>query len=165
MNKALAKLIINMAEIDQDARFNSNNKFIIYSVDAANEFRIIKIIEKNGYPTKSIIGEAALEKFWLLIQHMDFNIDLQKSCLENCDFAPKQYAHLYDRVQVNSDLNQKFGTQQNKLIINLEETNKEREKIGLASLEEYIKDFNKGDDLGRVLDLKINDDGSAEYLM
>ncbi len=103
--------------------------------------------------------------FWLLVQHADFNLELQEACLKNCDFSPQEYAHLYDRVQVNKWLDPKFGTQMNRPIINLAETNKSRIEIGWITLEDWVKNFNENDDMGRIITLKKNADGGAEYVV
>lgn len=162
MNKELAKYIKTLKDIDQDARFNANNKFIVYSVDTANEFRIKEIIKKYGFPTKELIGEEGLKDFWLLIQHLAFDTDLQQECLDKCDFGPIEYMYLYDRIQVNKGLDQKYGTQLNKPILNLEETNENRVKDGWISIEDWIEEFNSKEE--DKLELKKNEDGSAEYI-
>ncbi len=162
MNSELINLLKYMATFDQDARFNANNKFIVYSVDMANEAKICSIVDKYGYPTKKMVGEEGLKNFWLLIQHVAFNTELQEKCLKKCGFGPIEYAHLYDRIQVNKGLDQKYGTQLNKPILDLEETDKNRVKIGWLCIEDWIKDFNSKED--RKLALKKNADGSAEYL-
>lgn len=162
MNKELAKYIKDLKEIDQDSRFNANNKFIVYCVDTSNEFRIKELVNKYGYPTKDLVGEEGLKDFWLLVQHIAFDTDFQQECLDKCNFGPMEYMHLYDRIKVNKSLSQKYGTQLNKPILNLEETNTARVEDGWISIEDWVEEFNSRED--RKIELKKNDDGSAEYI-
>ena len=162
MNKELTNKINTMAEVDQDARFNANNKFIVYSIDSVHETKLKEIVKENGYPTKEMIGEEGMEKLWLLVQHVEFNTALQEGFLNNCDFNPREHMFLYDRIKINQGLDQKFGTQFVK-IIDLEKSNNERVKGGWVTVEDYIEKHNSEDD--RKIELKKNDDGSAEYIV
>lgn len=164
MNQDLVNKINKMVEVEQNIRFNRPYKITVLLVDFINKLKIKRIISKYGYPNKELLGDDGLQKFWLLIQHMDRDRELQEQCLEKCGFAPIEYAHLYDRVQVNKGLEQKYGTQLNKPIKNLYETNRARVSIGWMTVQDYIKEFNESDDLGRKLDLKVNENGSAEYV-
>lgn len=117
-SKTLLRQIEEMVFLDQSARkiagrskkFDETN-IIVYLVDAAHNQKIYKIIKKYGYPSAQIIGKKGMESFWLLIQHQDQDLELQKACLKKCDFAPKEKAYLTDRVLVNQGKNQKYGTQ------------------------------------------------------
>lgn len=154
-----------MFEVDQKARFGVEDAETIKKIDKENEKKIIQIINEYGYPNQEILGEEGLFNFWLLIQHVGSNIDLQEQCLKNCNFKPQEYAFLYDRIQVNKGLDQKYGTQLNKIIRNLNKTNEERVRIGWVTLEEWIRNFNETDDVGRIIKLEISNDGSATYLV
>lgn len=180
INKKLALQIKEMFDIDQDLRIqgamnvkltqplitlceeNKKTKkksklglglvnFMVYMLDAVHNYRILKIIKECGYPTKKLIGKKAMFYFWVLIQHQDFDSRLQKMCLENCDFEPKEKAHLTDRILINQGKKQKFGTQfirkENKLvprpIIDKRNVNKRRKEYNLDTLEENIKRMNK----------------------
>jgi len=156
-NEFFSKVIDKMAEIDQVSRNNVMNNMgrkqmiyshIVYLIDAVNGFRIKELIKKFGYPTKAKIGEASLRNFWLLIQHQDFDLDLQEKCLRNCDFAPKNKAYLTDRILINSGKKQLYGTQFHKdkngilkplPIQDPKNIDKRRKRAGLESLEKYAK--------------------------
>lgn len=153
-----------MLKEDQESRFHAKDPEVIRDIDDKNENKIKQLIEDYGYLTKELIGEKGMFDFWLLVQHADFNLELQENCLKNCDFAPSEYAHLYDRIMVNKGLEQKFGTQMNRPILNLEKTNKARIEIGWTTLEDWIINFNENDDLGRTIVLSKKDDGGAEYI-
>ena len=158
MNKKLRNYIKQLRDLDQDARFNSKNKFIVYTVDATHQYRIHKLIDEYGYPTIDLIGKEGLEDFWLLVQHQDFDLDLQIACLKKCDFSPKEYMHLYDRVQVNKGLDIKYGTQFNQPIRNLEETNKLRVEKGWITVENFIKEI-------KDVDLELANDDKGELVV
>lgn len=124
MNEPLIKIIKEMAKVDQDVRFKAKESaeksdnltsyhYLVYAIDAVHQFRLRQLIETYGYPTKKHVGAEGLKAFWLLIQHQDFDLDLQKKCLEQCDFDPEEKAHLTDRVLVNEGKEQKYGTQFN----------------------------------------------------
>ena len=153
-----------MVVVDQSARKNAlDNKtkgqtfynHIVYLIDFVNGERIKSLIKKYGYPKKSIIGEKTMRNFWLLIQHQDFSPELQKNCLKNCDFEPRNKAYLTDRVLVNSGKKQLYGTQFYKNekgeivphpIQNEKNVDKKRKQVGLESLSRYAKqmrDINK----------------------
>lgn len=152
-NKKLASHIIEMAKIDQELRFmagkeKSLTNFVIYAVDFIHNYRIKMIIEKFGYPTEKLIGKDAMNSFWLLIQHQDYDSDLQENCLKYCDFEPKDKAHLTDRILMNKGEKQIYGTQfklisEEKVIVyplkDKKNVNKLRKQAGLEKLEDYIK--------------------------
>jgi hypothetical protein len=164
-NDFLSKIIDEMAAIDQSSRKNAlGNKtkgqtfynHIVYLIDFVNGKRIKSLIKKYGYPKKSIIGEKTMRNFWLLIQHQDFSPELQKNCLKNCDFEPRNKAYLTDRILVNSGKKQLYGTQFYKNekgemephpIEDEANIGKRRQKMGLEPLFEYAKqmrEINKG---------------------
>lgn len=180
INKKLATEIKLMFDIDQDIRFQgSMNKkltdplrdlvdkkenskktnlnfglanFLVYSIDAANSYRIEKIIKSFGYPTSKLIGKKGMYYFHLLIQHQDFDLDLQKKCLKNCDFEQKSKAYLTDRVLINSGKKQLYGTQymMNKKndgmipqpIQDPKNVEKRRKEVGLSSMKDELKIIN-----------------------
>jgi len=119
-NKKLAEYIIELARVDQGARSLRFEKpelvkgipnYLVYAIDGVNNPRIRKIISDFGYPTQKLIGKQAMESFHILIQHQDFDLELQEECSKNCDFEPKLKAYLIDRVLVNNGRKQIYGTQ------------------------------------------------------
>jgi len=158
MNKILLNLVTEMAKADQDLRLKTKpgknlGNFLIYCVDAIHNYRIKEILKKYGYPSQKLIGEEGMRSFWLLIQHQDFDIDLQEKCLKHCDFEPRNKAYLTDRILVNKGEKQKFGTQfifspeKNKFIpkpiADLKNINALRTEYGLITLENEEENINK----------------------
>lgn len=93
-----------------------------------------------------------MNAFWLLIQHQDFDLDLQKACLKKCDFNKKDKAYLTDRILVSQGKKQKYGTQfyKNKKgnlvprpIKALDQLDKRRKNVGLESFSRYKKKIKK----------------------
>ncbi len=116
LNDTLVKDILEWAKVDQELRFASKNngeagKYLVYLADASHGYRLRTLISEYGYPTEKLIGKEGMEAFWLLVQHQDFDLSLQKKCLENCKFSPTNHAHLLDRVLVNEGKMQMYGTQ------------------------------------------------------
>ncbi|MEW5805561.1 MAG: DUF6624 domain-containing protein [Patescibacteria group bacterium] len=162
--KSFSKVIDEMVKIDQSARKNALNKkvedqifynHLVYLIDFTNGQRIKDLIQRFGYPTQETVGKQSMKNFWLLIQHQDFNLDLQQDCLDNCDFEPRNKAYLTDRVLINLGKKQLYGTQFHKNekgelvpqpIENEINVDKRRREMGLESLAEYaekIQEINK----------------------
>lgn len=138
MNKQLQKQIIAIKDIDQKERFACKpdkitfRNYRVFLVDMANNDLIKSIIKKNGYPTHEMIDKEGMKAFWLLIQHQDKDIQLQKDCLKYCDFKPEEKAFLTDRILYNEGKKLKYGT----LLVgkSVKDVDKNRKKIGLKPL-------------------------------
>lgn len=129
-------------------------------VDSLNQIQVKQIFEKYGYPGNDLIGEKSAHNFWLLVQHCDTDPEFQEKVLDamekevkkkNAD--PSDYAYLRDRVCVNLDKPQVYGTQ---MRVNADSTsfeplpliepkkvNKRRKKMGMGKIERYIKTMNE----------------------
>lgn len=125
-----------------------------FRVDLANTARMKEIIEKHGWPGKTLVGPAAAHSAWLMVQHADHDRPFQKKCLALLQKAVKegeaegqQLAYLTDRVLVAENKKQLYGTQ-------LSETNgalvpqpiedeanvdQRRKEVGLEPLADYVK--------------------------
>lgn len=144
-NSLLATQIIRMKSMDQELRFLTRDigttdglaNSLVYVMDLVHGIAIHRIIDQYGYPTSCMVGKKALEDFWLLVQHQDDDLDLQKNCLEHCDFAPKEYALLFDRVSVNLGKKQYYGTQYGAPIDDEEGVDLRRKEFGLEPISEY----------------------------
>lgn len=154
-NPQLAETIIEMTEVDQKARNAatgncSKANYDVRDTDARHGIQIHQIIQEHGYPTQKLIGSEGMKAFWLLIQHQDFDTKLQEDCLAHCDFESPQKAYLTDRVRINNNQPQLYGTQfmrsGGKLIPSpiedVENVEERRKEIGLDTLEEYAKRMN-----------------------
>ncbi|HET8575451.1 MAG TPA: DUF6624 domain-containing protein [Candidatus Paceibacterota bacterium] len=118
----ITTLIQTMYEVDQGARLKAAAEqsqsgeigvyhYLIYLIDFTHRQRIRELIEGNGYEALNCLDDETRKKLWLLVQHQDLDVDLQKKCLEYVHFAPEDFAHLTDRVLINEGKPQRYGTQ------------------------------------------------------
>ena len=84
---------------------------MVYLADGLHNHRIKELIRSHGYPSQKTVGVEGMHKFWLLVQHQDKDVVLQKQCLKKCDFSLSDAAHLQDRVLLNEGKKQLYGTQ------------------------------------------------------
>jgi hypothetical protein len=121
------------------------------------------IFATHGYPKATMVGKEASQHFFVLVQHADADPSFQSAVLpvikelaSSNEVSKKEYAFLYDRVQVNNGRKQLYGTQvtydkngnlfdsSNRMIIpiNLEDpehVDKRRKEMGMEPLEEYYE--------------------------
>lgn len=169
LNKALIAEIDTMFKYDQFWRLESikvhRKEKSAYSeddiesnwaaADSLNEIKAKAIIAKYGYPGYDIAGKTS-EHFWAIIQHCDDDIAFQDKVLVlmkkqvAANNANKQnYAYLMDRVLVNKNQKQIYGTQLQRDKVTgkfkpfplkyPKTVNRLRKQIGLEPLENYIK--------------------------
>lgn len=139
-----------MAKEDQEMRFGEWNS----KIDKKNTARMKEIVKNYGWPGKTLVGKDGAFAAWLLVQHADLDLKFQKKALslmevavQRGDAGKKEFAYLIDRVRVNSDKPQVFGTQffrkDGKMIPRPIEDEKHLEKrrkeYGLPSFSEYAK--------------------------
>jgi hypothetical protein len=173
-NEPLRKELLRLMEEDQGAR----KKFIewlsrqskgdmkkdlagdqpiarsIREIDKKNIARMKEIVDKYGWPGKSLVGVDGANAAWLLVQHADQDRTFQKKCLELVNAAFKQgeatgqqLAYLTDRVLVGEGKKQIYGSQfqqkDGKLLPSPIEdeanVDKRRKEVGLNSLAEYAR--------------------------
>jgi hypothetical protein len=122
------------------------------AVDADDTDWMKRVIDKHGWPGRSLVGQDGAHLAWLLVQHADRDRPFQKKCLELMKKMPKgevsaqDLAYLTDRVAVGEGKKQVYGTQltykDGKLVPEPieDEANVDRRRadLGLQSLKEYI---------------------------
>jgi hypothetical protein len=88
------------------------------SVALDNQKKIKKLYSKYGYLGYDKIGKEYSKKFWITIQHADNDIKFQQKMLRELDTEIKKnnaeksnYAMLEDRIAVNLNQKQRFGSQ------------------------------------------------------
>ena len=86
--------------------------------DSRNQNRLEEIIQEFGFPTLKLIGKDAMRGVFFIIQHADRDREWQKLQLPYIEqgtksgaFSKQDYAFLYDRIQVNSVQDQRYGSQ------------------------------------------------------
>jgi Family of unknown function (DUF6624) len=130
------------------------------AVDQKNRARLKEIVDKHGWPGKSLVGKDGAHVAWLLVQHADGELAFQKRCLELMKAAPKRdvepadIAYLTDRVLVAEKKKQVYGTQLQGQggtftphpIEDAANVDKRRAEVGLTPLAEYLKTAQAGYD-------------------
>lgn len=119
------------------------------------------LLEEYDWIDAHRFGERVSMAAWLMMQHADDHVDLQalalsrmEPYLENGGVNKGNYAFLWDRVAVNSDKKQRFGTQptwkcndDGKLSLKPLEApdtvNERRAKMGLDTVEEGLASMTK----------------------
>lgn len=125
---SIKKELLNMVEQDQIAANPRQGKYKSYSTERWKAFKdsvfsshkqkLEIYYKKYGFLGFDKVGKEGATHFWLLVQHFDEFPDFQKRILKDMEKEvkkdnanPKDFAYLYDRVQINSNKKQKFGTQ------------------------------------------------------
>ena len=87
-------------------------------VDVEHADELKAYLDDNPWPCRETIGPVADDAAFLLVQHADHDSDFQRRVLEELEkLADEQrtdtenFALLYDRVAVNQDEPQRYGTQ------------------------------------------------------
>ena len=124
------------------------------AVDRLNQEHLKKIIDRNGWPTRYLVGEDGVNAAFLIIQHADSAFQREmypvlEESFENGDLTGSQYALITDRVLVNAGKKQRYGTQaqiaHGKIVLdaieNPEGVNDRRALLGLQTLSEYIREL------------------------
>ncbi len=80
--------------------------------------RLEEIMDEHGWPTAEAVGEDAARAAWLIAQHADRRLDVQRRALRLMERAVaegaasrRELAFLHDRVLVNDGREQIYGTQ------------------------------------------------------
>ncbi len=114
------------------------------------------IFEKFGYPGYELVGKETSDKYFLLVQHSDFNVKFQQDVLQQMkqhvdrqDAPGKSFAYLTDRVEINSGRPQVYGTQVfmsantvSKPCIDTVNLDKRRQSVGLGPIRDYLEACN-----------------------
>jgi len=123
-------------------------------IDARNTAWMKEVVDKHGWPGKSLVGEDGAMKAWLLVQHADQDRAFQKRCLPLLAEAVKKgeatgqhLAYLTDRVKVADKEKQVYGTQFRQADGKMEpypiedeaNVDRRRKEVGLPPLAEYRK--------------------------
>jgi membrane-associated protease RseP (regulator of RpoE activity) len=135
---------------DLQKRFRETDKY--------NRDFLKGVVEKYGWPGKSLVGRIAAQAAFLFAQHSDEDTAFQKLCLEKIKAMPegevsKQHiAMLTDRVLVHEGKKQLFGSQLTMVDGKLtpspieDEANVDarRKEMGMMPLADYIKRAQEG---------------------
>jgi hypothetical protein len=163
INEELRKELADRVKEDQDARkaliaagkmSDPDSMKKMEEIDKRNTAWLKGVIDKHGWPGKSLVGEAGAHDAWLLVQHADHDRPFQKRCLDllkdavrKGEASGKDLAYLTDRVLVGEGKKQLYGTQfttkDGEMVPSPIEdeanVDKRRKEVGLETLAEYTK--------------------------
>lgn len=127
----------------------------VREVDSVNFIEFEHVINKYGWLGPEVIGEDGVNTLFTIVQHNYLEIQKKylpfiKKAVDDGKQYPNDLAYLEDRIAINSNKMQTYGTQlkidENKKyyvwpIKNPKSINKRRLKIGLDTLEAYIDKY------------------------
>ncbi|MER5490725.1 DUF6624 domain-containing protein [Streptomyces sp. NPDC002454] len=120
---ALAAELMAMAEADHRAAVHANgedfaDQLAWRRLTARHGDRLAAIMDEHGWPTADRVGADAARAAWLIAQHADRQLDVQRRALRLMGRAvaegsagPRELAFLHDRTRVNEGREQRYGTQ------------------------------------------------------
>ena len=161
-------MLLAMARSDQEARHrlaavlsnpadSARARHIsqrVDSLDREHTALLQSLVEERGWPSRDDVGSSAAGAIFLLVQHADHNLALQKDYLaflraeHAAGRAPGEtVALLTDRVRQAQGLRQVFGTQltlrEGEVVLDpLEDSaavDERRTELGLPPLQEYVE--------------------------
>ena len=111
-----------MCEVDQKVRqgfsshMSAETVAEMQAVDARHTSRMRAIVEKHGWPGRSLVGDDGAHAAWLLVQHADSAfmaqcLPLMKRAASTGEAFGKDYVYLFDRVRMQQGKTQIYGTQ------------------------------------------------------
>ncbi|WP_244900423.1 DUF6624 domain-containing protein [Streptomyces nanshensis] len=123
MLTALAEELTRMGEADQRASAGALSSDFAEQLawrrlTARHGDRLGAIMDEHGWPTAALVGEEGARAAWLIAQHADRQLDVQRRALalleqavERGEASVSQLAFLRDRTYVNEGREQPYGTQ------------------------------------------------------
>lgn len=80
--------------------------------------RLAELMAEHGWPTERAVGPEAARAAWLVAQHADRQLDVQRravalmgEAVARGEASPRDLAFLQDRLAVNEGREQRYGTQ------------------------------------------------------
>ena len=167
INLSLRAELKKIHEDDQEYRRISNphppgspeyHAYIEASVraDSLNLAKIEQILQKYGYPGKSLVGEVEASTTWLVIQHAPLEKQVQyfpmiEEAAQKGEIRRSDWALLLDRIRMRQGQPQVYGSQIVRdpnngqwMLHPVEDeanVNKRRAEVGLGPLEDYALRF------------------------
>ncbi len=89
----------------------------VMAIDRANQIWLARILNRYGWPGRSLVGKDGADAAWIIAQHADRDIPFQRRAAEMMAAMPLDevdqdlMANLTDRNAVNAGRNQTYGTQ------------------------------------------------------
>jgi hypothetical protein len=148
---------VRVATADATRQLNEAEQKQNSDVYRRNSDLIRAIVDKHGWPGRSLAGADGAHAAWLDVQHMDMDLEFQKQCLALMQEAfvleevtPHDLAYLTDRVLTHDGKKQMYGTQGLGVLSAADEARVDlnRAKIGLepwrVAVEKRKKEYANG---------------------
>ncbi|MEL6971022.1 MAG: DUF6624 domain-containing protein [Bacteroidota bacterium] len=127
----------------------------LIATDRQNTARMREIVEEYGWPTYDLVGRRASSAAWILVQHADRSplfqahcLKLLKAAVDEGQASPRNYAYLYDRVQLAFGNKQLYATQTTKneftkqsFFQTIEDEAGVQERRAAMDIEEHVVDY------------------------
>jgi hypothetical protein len=158
VRKKIVERIKQSNAVPGSKEFEAQNQTIITegrAIDLENRQWLKKIVAQHGWPGRTLVGRDGAQAAFLLAQHADHDLALQKTCLELMQKAPvgevdrQNMAYLTDRVRLAEGRGQLYGTQietvegrwQPRKVDEPEKLDERRKSAGLPPIAEYLREF------------------------
>jgi hypothetical protein len=160
---ALAAELTSMAEADHRAVHQGTSddpaeQLAWRRLTARHGDRLDEIMDEYGWPTADRVGPEAARAAWLIAQHADRQLGVQRRALGLMERAvaegtagPRELAFLRDRVRVNEGREQVYGTQVAGVredgspvpwpCVEPERVDELRAEVGIEPFREYVARF------------------------
>ncbi len=157
--------IDKLITLDQNARTSSDtDENYLFEIDRLNGIKLKELIEKYGFPTISLVGRQGNENAFCLVQYQDRDIEFMEYFLSEAlkqnlnEYVLYRLAFLSDRIDVNNEKPQRFGTQcitvDQKITVaslrySIVLTNSIRKAYGVIpfTIDEYLQSMNGNEDV------------------
>lgn len=152
---ALRDELLKRVKEDQRIRMAANPDMEEWTkIDTENTAWMKTVIEKHGWPGKSMVGEDGALAAFLMVQHADRDPEFQRKCLPLLEKAVQaaeanggHLAYLTDRVLVAEGKPQRYGSQFHveggksvpRPLEDPDNVDARRKAVGLPPLAEYAK--------------------------
>ncbi|MFE9661340.1 DUF6624 domain-containing protein [Streptomyces sp. NPDC005955] len=161
---ALAVELREMAAVDHRSATGANSEDPVEQLawrrlTARHGDRLGEIMDEYGWPTSELVGEEAARAAWLIAQHADRQLDVQRRALALMRQAvsagaagPRELAFLLDRTLVNEGREQVYGTQIAGVrggapvpwpCVEPERMDVLRAEVGIPPFEAYVAEFTR----------------------
>jgi hypothetical protein len=149
-NEAVRRTLVQMGREDQAEIEESFRNPNAPPTKAPQRQAVLRqILAEHGWPGISLAGEDGATGAWLVAQHADPDVAFQRECLalleaayRRGDVPGKHLAYLTDRVRVNENRPQVYGTQASPSYDEATRAavNARRKQLGLKSMEETARE-------------------------
>ncbi|MFJ2775620.1 MULTISPECIES: DUF6624 domain-containing protein [unclassified Kitasatospora] len=160
--RALAEELLRMAAEDQGAAHLANSpdlaeQAVWRRLTARHGDRLNEIMTEHGWPSEPLVGTDAARAAWLVAQHADRQLDVQRRAVALMTEAvaagaasARDLAFLADRLAVNEGREQRYGTQIGAVADGRpvpwpcedpERLDERRAEVGIEPFEEYTARF------------------------